>query len=244
MTIVSLNDLTNLSGKTVVPAPSINTSITFKTDGTPGSVPLTCQSIIALAKSSGTAQAFLNSYNLQPIITNLTQFNTALVTNNIDQNNMVNPTSTNIIQDYLNEMTSKNIPVLSLVDACIREAQLPVDAIAYNNAKQTLDTSKERLELIKTPEQRVSYYEGWFPLFRPMNRSALFGLFGTGLFLLLVSILLFLRLQGVEVLLKFPEISLGSPSAFSIPSSYKVWAGAGIIIGGLVGYFGYKWFSA
>jgi hypothetical protein len=243
MTTVSLQDLKNLSGQTVIPAPTINTSVTFKTDGTTASVPVTCASIIALANSSGTPQAFLNSYNVQGIIANLTQFNTALTTNNIDQRQAVNPTSANIIKEYLNDLTSTNIPVLSLVDTCTREAQLSVDSAKYNDAKQTLDTSKERLELIKTPEQRVSYYEGWFPLFRPMNRSALFGLFGTGLFLLLLSILLFLRLHGVELLLKFPELSIGG-SSFSIPSSYKVWAVAGIIVGGLVGYFGYKWFSA
>jgi len=241
MTSVSLSDLTNLSGKTVVPPPMIDTSVTFKTDGTTGSVPLTCSSIIALANSSGTPQVFLNSYNLPEIIANLTQFITALTTNNINQSQAVNPTSANIIKEYLHQLTTVNIPVLSLVEACTKEAQLPADAISYNNAKEVLSTSKERVELIKTPEQRVSYYEGWFPLFRPMNRSALFGIFGTGLFLLLISILLFLRLHGIELLLKFPELSVGG---FSIPMSYKFWGVAGIILGILVGYFGYKWFSA
>jgi len=243
MTSVSLNDLKNLSGQIVVPAPTLDTSVTFKTDGTTGSVPLTCQQILALANSSGTSKTFLNSYNLQAILANLKEFNTALTTNNIDLRQTINPTTSTRIQNYLNDLTSTNLPVLSLVEACTREEQLPNDLANYNEAKQKLDTSKERVELIKTPEQRVSYYEGWFPLFRPMNRSALFGLFGTALFLLLISILLFLRLNGVELLLKFPVMSLGS-GGFTIPTSYKVWAGSGVVIGFIFGYFGYKWFSS
>ena len=68
----------------------------------------------------------------------------------------------------------------------------------FQSEKDNTETSKLRLESIQSPEEKVGYYESWFPLNRPLNDISLFVLFGFSIFFLLLSVTMFLRMGGVE----------------------------------------------
>lgn len=110
------------------------------------------------------------------------------------------------------------------------------DSAVASQAK--LEEAKARYEAIKDPEQKVGYYEGWFPIFRPMKESSLFGVFGAGLFLLLLSIFIFLNMNGVSVSVQLPQTG-----GLELPdfSAAGPWAVGGLVIGGLGTYLVYKY---
>ena len=143
---------------------------------------------------------------------------------------------------YLDTIQNTFIPSITLASSCISES-LQVDNKGLNQAQALLDESKERYESIKNPENNVSYYEGWFPIVRPMSEGALFGLFGAAIFMLLLSIFIFLRLAGVVINIQIPEIILPEflMNIFTLPpnSQYFILGG---IIAGIFGGIGYSYY--
>ena len=239
-----LSGIQDVTNHLVVPAPSLNT-LPLASDTTP----VTCASILAAANTS-TPAAFLQLYSVPAITNSLQAFKTSL-TSNVDQLQVITDTAgLAAIQTYLQSIDTVQLPILHLAQSCTGEANVDISMESANEAKEKLTTSMERLEFIQNPEEHVSYYEGWFPLFRPMVRTVLFILFGLSLLLLLLSIALFLRMNGIELQFILPSSSsFGSVGAmgtegFSIPSSYTYAVGAGTVVGGILGYYGIKngWF--
>jgi len=105
-------------------------------------------------------------------------------------------------------------------------------------AQDRLDESESRLGSIRNPEQNVSYYEGWFPIVRPMTEAALFGLFAAAIFMLLLAVLVFIRMAGVQIDIQIPEITI-----FTLPpnASYYIYGGVATgVIGGIIYAYYYK----
>jgi hypothetical protein len=136
------------------------------------------------------------------------------------------------VNTFITALQTTYLPVIRLVQSCLREAT-QVDRAEYNAAKAEAEESNLRLKSILTPEQHLSYYDGWFPLIRPMSESALFGIFGAALFMLILSILVFLRMTGVQIQLQIPEIT-NFPDWLTLPpyASYYIYGG---IAAGLIG---------
>lgn len=215
--------------------PSIVTDAPFIITGV-GAVGQTCSDIKSAASSAATPDAFLATYalsginsiknKLSALKTNLGNFiQTAPITNNPGFND---------VNTFINSLSTTYIPIIKLTDTCLQES-LQVDISALTNAQKTLEESKSRLESITNPEQNVSYYEGWFPIVRPMTEPALFGLFAAAIFMLLLSILVFLRLSGVQIDIQVPEMT------FSLPpnASYYMYGG---VAAGIVGGIGYAYY--
>ena len=143
---------------------------------------------------------------------------------------------------YIDTIQNSVIPSITFAASCLSES-LQVDNRGLNEAQAQLDESKERYESIKNPETNVSYYEGWFPIVRPMSEGALFGLFGAAIFMLLLSIFIFLRLAGVVINIQIPEIILPEflMNIFTLPpnSQYFILGG---IIAGIFGGIGYSYY--
>jgi hypothetical protein len=143
---------------------------------------------------------------------------------------------------YIDTIQNSVIPSITFAASCLSES-LEVDNKELNQAQAQLDESKERYESIKNPETNVSYYEGWFPIVRPMSEGALFGLFGAAIFMLLLSIFIFLRLAGVVINIQIPEIILPEflMNIFTLPpnSQYYILGG---IIAGIFGGIGYSYY--
>ena len=236
------HSLINLSALTtpasLVTATIADTSAPFPVGGAAASsVPTTCSAIMKNANSM-TADTFLAQYKLSTtspdssIKTNLQNFKNSLLPP-VDQGqtipitgaNSVNAASLEAIKRYLSTLGTTTLPVLQLVNSCLQEKE---SDSSLTDATNAMIESKSRLDAIKAPETHVSYYEGWFPIVRPMTERALFGLFGSALLMLIVSVLLFLRMRGVIIDIHIPEMVL--PFSFSLPqgSQYYIYGGAAV----------------
>jgi hypothetical protein len=230
--------------------PKINTTIKFTVDrlNTP-----TCQSILSEVNTFTSKNAFLQRWKIfdsgtdqtqvpNDMIKNLNNFKTDLTTNK-DQAIEINLETDNNkpISDYLDNIETQQIPVLQLVNSCLNDS-LTYNSELLENQKDITSESKLRLESVKDPETKVSYYEGWFPLFRPISEPALFGIFAASVFLLLLSIGVFLRMSGFQFNIVFPTLFLASTG-----SDYTrfIYIGLAVGLAGGIGYYGYTkgWFS-
>jgi hypothetical protein len=247
----SLGGVKNLQGQDVSQAPSINTNIFFTVDT---QSPPTCQTIVSQAATSADQNVFLQSWKLRDSGTdlslilsdlkkNLSNFYDSLVSNTNDQRANLDMSATNnsAIQTYLNKLELEQIPVLKLVDSCMRDSITP-DYNELKKQKELTDESKLRLESVKDPETKVSYYEGWFPLFRPMSEPALFGIFIAAVLLLLLSIGVFLRMSGIQFSIALPTLFAGGESMDTKKYMY-IGLGVGAVAG--IGIYGYEkgWFG-
>lgn len=233
--------MVNLSGlKTVANAPlSSDPSLVTVIPFTPnqGGAKTSCVDIITQAKTLDLTN-FLANYAINNKATEtsgdisirdkLKTFRAALSSADTGQS-IVDKTGYSDINAFLSALNTAQLPTIRLVDNCLKEDQ-KIDMTEYNSAKATKEESKARLDSILTPEQHISYYEGWFPIVRPMTEFSLFFLFGSAIFLLLVSITVFLSMGGVVVQIQIPELILPQALAFLnyyIPpgSSYYLYAG-------------------
>jgi hypothetical protein len=236
--------LTNLKDmqQNIIPqdkSPNINVNIKFNTSpDIKGStlVPTTCDAILSTAKQV-TQQNFLQLFKLSDssndptqrmndLKTNLSFFRDGLIGSNIDQLQQIQSPNFPIIESYLDSINTNQIPVLQQVNQCLRETSIP-DTSEYVTQLNDTSESKVRLDAIRDMDTNVSYYEGWFPLFRPMKEVTLFGLFASSIFLLLLGIAVFLHLAGVDLDIKFPTIELGN-SGESINYSSYIFMGIGL----------------
>jgi len=176
---------------------SIGNTATIDTG--PGSIdnlnlPSTCAPVIASLNSSVNSSVFLNNYALNNVIQTLSSFATQI--NTFQDATITNPE----LVDYLNQITNNYIPSLTLINNCVSEKSATE---IVNN--QAFETSQARLNAASDP--RVSYYEGWFPIYRPLTTYALFTLFGLGIFFFLLTVFLFLQMQGIQIVLQMPASS-------------------------------------
>lgn len=229
--VTPLTGLKDIQGN-LIPAdkaPNINVGVFFNTSpdakgSTP--VPITCDEIIGAAKQL-TLQNFLQNYKIfdsttdpsqrqNDMKTNLSLFRDGLVISSIDQLQTIQSSTLPSIQNYLNTIQTSQIPVLRQVQQCLQETTIP-DTQELIQQRNTTSESKLRLDTIKNIDTNVSYYEGWFPMFRPMNESSLFGLFAASMLLLLVSTAVFLNMAGVSLDIKFPSFGIESDNVTYTP---------------------------
>jgi len=196
----------------------------------------TCSAVLSGADSTN-ADAFLRRYNITSFQTALSNAASSLSDANISSNEETSSVSNSTaLTRYISSLTNTCIPTLQFMTHCLEEAKVTPDLKGYQDAKVALDASKQRLELLNNPENHVSYYEGWFPTTRPFRESSLFILFGSGLLLLLVAIVLFMKKQGVDININVsPAYEAGVNSIFSVVKSYTfLILAAGFFIGYLV----------
>ena len=253
----TLSNLAPITGTTVITA-TVTTTAPFSTSGQQP-VPTTCPNIVSMANTNTAISTFLTSYGLQDkqsggvdlsIKDKLLTFQTQLGQATVDQlQDITQNGGYSNVNTFITGLQTTYLPVIRLANSCLREAT-QVDRTEYNAAKAKAEESNLRLKSILTPEQHLSYYDGWFPLIRPMSEKALFGIFGAALFMLILSILVFLRMTGVQIQLQIPEImNMPSWEIMNIPSwltlspyvSYYIYGGiaAGLIGTGVAYKLGY-----
>lgn len=221
-----------LVGATVHTAP-INTA----------TIPMTCSAAVNAAKNASNPDELLDiTYHIHPahenplyaIQGNLRPLARALQKFDDQGQTFADTAGRDAVEAHLKYLEESYLPIVRLGDTCLKES-LQVDQSALKAAQDKLEESQSRLASITNPEENVSYYEGWFPIVRPMTEPALLGLFGAAIFMLLMSILVFLRLQGVEINIIIPEIII---PYFTLPpnASYYMYGGlaTGIIVA--IGY--------
>ena len=190
-----------------------------------------CSYYTTASNVPATASLFLSKLNFSNVYTNV-QAGIVAAANLINNNKDFTPTTST--STYLTNLNTQ-VQQFAYVANCIAE-QNDYTVSLYSNTKQ-LALSKERYEQLKSPETHVSYYEGTFPIYRPISQSTLFVLFGVGLFLMLLSILFFLRTQGVEIQLIMPQTTIlsGISTVFVGQATYIAMAASvGIVLGYLI----------
>lgn len=232
MTLESITITSSTSGSTPVTA-SIDVDKQFSTNLV-GGVPNTCQTIIQAANTSGSKTNFMNIYEVDQIKANLTRFNTSISGLNP---NLVVSGDYEYIDGYLTNLEKTQIPMQKLVAACLSEEVAP-DTRKLDLTQREYETSKARHESITRED--VSYYEGWFPLYRPVKESSLFILFGVSICFLVLATLMFLSGSNIYLKIELPrqyEFSYGQTDY----TSYLMW---GAFIGAILAAIGVyaKWF--
>jgi hypothetical protein len=82
---------------------------------------------------------------------------------------------------------------------------------------KTLEASiaKDRASMNSRPEMTANYYDGWFPLNRPMKRTTVTALMGIATFFLVIGLFLTLNLFGIQtnfsVYVPYSEIGSSKP---------------------------------
>ena len=246
----TISNLAGIASGAATTTATLTTADPFVVTGA-GAVPMTCAAIVAKANTDTDINNFLSSYRLldKPsggvdvsIKDKLTTFQAQLGPATVDQlQDITGKTGYSAVNTFITGLQTTYLPVIRLAENCLKEAT-QVDRSAYNAAKAKAEESNLRLKSILNPEQHLSYYDGWFPLIRPMSEKALFGIFGAALFMLILSILVFLRMTGVQIQLQIPEITY-FPNWLTLPpyASYYIYGGiaAGLIGTGVAYKFGY-----
>jgi hypothetical protein len=228
---------------------SASLDVSVKTDNS--ILPATCSAVANAVRSAGSLNSFLTTYKLNTgdaaqIPGNLTRFQEALAqaSQTTAANLDANATPYQQINTYLDETLFTQMLYARFAAQCLEDVG-KASHKELEDQKAATEESKQRLESITSPENHVSYYEGWFPLFRPMTETTLFILFGTALFLFMVSTYLFLRMGGMEFEVRGPTFMLpdwlgGEGGGF--PTKL---VGGAIVVGGVIGYAGYRlgWFE-
>lgn len=177
--------------------------------------------------SNDTADAFLRKINFPAVRANVDAgiANAQLL---VAKGFTATPTTVN----YMSNLQTQ-VQQLAYVSNCIADQADSTDALFA--AKKELALSKERYDMLHSPETHVSYYEGTFPIYRPIGQSTLFILFGMGLFLMLLSLVLFFRTQGIELHLVVPQ-SLALPGIWPTFAGQWRYMGIAACVGVLLGY--------
>ena len=190
-----------------------------------------CSYYTGTDNNASTPTLFLETLNFPNVYANV-QAGIVALSNFQTRKIVITPTTATTT--YITNLNSQ-VQKFAYVANCIAEQNDATDSL-YSNTKQ-LEVSKDRYEQLKSPETRVSYYEGTFPIYRPIGQSTLFILFGVGLFLMLLSILFFLRTQGVEIQLIMPQTTIlsGISTIFVGQTTYiGIAATFGIVLGYLL----------
>jgi hypothetical protein len=208
-------------------------------------VPITCTTVVNAGKNASSANDLLDIYHIDPSKTgqvdsiqkNLEPLLATLSVIPDQGQTFTSPVGRDEVNTHLRDLENTYLPVIRLAKTCLQES-LQIDQSALKDSQSRLEEAQSRLASITNPEENVSYYEGWFPIVRPMTESALLGLFGAAIFMLLMSVLVFLRLQGVEINLIIPDMVI---PYFTLPpnASYYIYGG---LATGIIGSIGYAYY--
>jgi hypothetical protein len=128
-------------------------------------------------------------------------------------------------------------------------AAVPYEIMDVNqsiaNKQASVQIAKDRAASLQNVNSKVSYYQSWFPLAKPLKQSSLPILIGLTLFMMVLLFGYLLAVVGVEIKLAFPYIeSVFGIRSFSdlISKPVLLLIIVCILLGSLVAYFIYDKF--
>lgn len=87
-------------------------------------------------------------------------------------------------------------------------SEIKTSRAELENTKLQAEITKRRAEMNVRPELTANYYDGWFPLSRPMKRASVTVLIAVSVFLFTIGLFLLLSVMGIQSAfgIKVPEI--------------------------------------
>jgi len=223
---------------------SINTKIEFDTEGSLA-VPLTHVSILKKARQSGSADKFMETYKLSSTNENIVgnfAYISSIFSKLMDPNSHIDTTQDlrgfdnfDNLQEYLQNMENSQLPVMELVANVLNE-EMQLDTTALIKAKKRYEAAKASYEVVENRENQVSYYEGWFPITRPLKVATMYTLFGISILFAILSVLLFLNMGGVQLNVVIPTSEFSSTT--SNYEDVKKYIFGGVAGGGIIAAVG------
>lgn len=128
---------------------------------------------------------------------------------------------------------AENTPA-DIVSLQAQYAQAEKDA---RDAEKDVAVSKERTQMLRNPERKVTVYESWFPIHRPLRTSSALLLIGITLFLICLSLAFLLHQMGLFVDLGILTRVSGPASPLSglFQQITPLTIGIGVVAVGLLG---------
>lgn len=154
-----------------------------------------------------------------------------------DLNEVVN----NIATDVNNHYTCINSKAIGsgtlATDVATMQTQSSnLDAVIEERKNDVL-ISHDRAAIARNPEMTRGYYDGWFPLSRPLKHYTIPILIGISIFLFALAIFYFLSLFGLDLrfLVPLPKSVSGPIESYGTPSLYTskpfiTMAGIGVLL--------------
>jgi len=102
----------------------------------------------------------------------------------------------NSVSTCLNNKLATLNSVETDLDKTRKDIQISEKAI--EERKNDVEVAKERAALTKNPEKMRSYYEGWFPIDRPLKHYTIPVLIGVSLFMITLTFFYFMSLVGID----------------------------------------------
>jgi hypothetical protein len=119
-----------------------------------------------------------------------------------------------LLQTYINESDPN-------LNSVITQQQAKLSSLLKTLNKRILDVqvAQDRATMVTRPEITASYYDGWFPLTRPLKQISIPILIGVATLLFTFAVILLLELLGIRLLLSvyMPFESMFNSSKFTGP---------------------------
>lgn len=113
-------------------------------------------------------------------------------------------TLSNLYECLQSTILNKQAKMSQLYDL---QTQLSEKEIEAKEKEAVAATAVERTETVRDPYAKTNRWESWFPLYRPMKQTSLPVLLAASVFLLVVSVGLFLQLASIELKWSFMPVS-------------------------------------
>lgn len=146
---------------------------------------------------------------------------------------------TNPTADDVNRLTYTIAPDIKAHQDCIASLRVNAASVATNLAaaqKQSATIDKtlkqrevdvkvtyDRMVIARNPEVTRGYYDGWFPISRPLKHYTIPLLISLAIFFLFLSLFYLLSLFGfnIEFIVALPVILSGPVASYGAPSLFK-----------------------
>lgn len=106
------------------------------------------------------------------------------------------------IQSEINDRNAESSTLYTL------QSNVATARKTLEDKKSIIDQAKERSSTLENPYEKTTVWEGWFPLGRPLKLESVPVLWSIAIFLLVISLGLFLRLSSIEFNLVLPVFKL------------------------------------
>jgi len=139
-----------------------------------------------------------------------TQINAATTTGIVDNLQTQLKSYTSCLESNIINLQSSSTTI------AILQGSLASVAKEIEEAKNDLSIAKDRVASIKDPERVASYYESWFPMYRPLKHNTIPLLIGLSIFMFVIAVLLVFSYAGISFKLFLPVIG-GNNASYGTP---------------------------